>query len=199
MALKEGIKKILISVVSILMAGLIGYVTGRSHVHDIDQTVKVDTLIVYDTIRIDKPVEVRYVQTTKMIRVPVRDTIRLKDTTYMVLPKEEKEYRGPQYYAKVSGYQPSLDYIEVYPKTTTVTKTETIVQSRSPFYYSLDLQLDYGSVGYKYLQPSVGAELGYKKWAIEAAAGLNVEIENSIVMNPNFCWRVGLKYNLLGK
>lgn len=199
MALKEGIKKILISVVLILVAGLIGYVTGRSHVHDIDQTVKVDTLIVYDTIKIDKPVEVRYVQTTRTIRVPVRDTIRLKDTTYMVLPKEEKEYRDSQYYAKVSGYQPSLDYIEVYPKTTTISKTETIVQSRSPLYYSLDLQLDYGSIGYKYLQPSVGAELGYKKWAIEAAAGLNVEIENNTVVNPNFCWRVGLKYNLLGK
>lgn len=195
----QKVKQILIIIAVFLATALIGYVVGRSHPHDIDQTVKVDTLIVYDTIKIDKPVEVRYVQTTKIIRVPVRDTIRLKDTTYVVLPKEVKEYRDSQYYAKVSGYQPSLDYIEVYPKTTTISKTETIVQSRSPLYYSLDLQLDYGSIGYKYLQPSVGAELGYKKWTIEAAAGLNVEIENSTMTNPNFCWRFGLKYNLLGK
>ena len=195
----QKIKKILIIIAVLLAATLIGYVVGRSHPRDIEQIVKIDTLVRYDTIKIDKPVEVRYVQTTKTIRVPVRDTIRLKDTTYVVLPKETKEYRDSQYYAKVSGYQPSLDYIEVYPKTTTVTKTETIVQSRSPLYYSLDLQLDYGSIGYKYLQPSVGAELGYKKWAIEAAAGLNVEIENNTVVNPNFCWKFGLKYNILGK
>lgn len=195
----QKVKKILIIIAVLLAATLIGYVVGRSHPRDIEQIVKIDTLVRYDTIKIDKPVEVRYVQTTKTIRVPVRDTILLKDTTYVVLPKEVKEYRDSQYYAKVSGYQPSLDYIEVYPKTTTISKTETIVQSRSPLYYSLDLQLDYGSIGYKYLQPSVGAELGYKKWAIEAAAGLNVEIENSTIVNPNFCWRVGLKYNLLGK
>ena len=195
----QKIKKILIIIAVLLAATLIGYVVGRSHPRDIEQIVKIDTLVRYDTIKIDKPVEVRYVQTTKTIRVPVRDTILLKDTTYVVLPKETKEYRDSQYYAKVSGYQPSLDYIEVYPKTTTISKTETIVQSRSPLYYSLDLQLDYGSIGYKYLQPSVGAELGYKKWAIEAAAGLNVEIENNTVVNPNFCWKFGLKYNLLGK
>ena len=195
----QKVKKTLIIIAVLLAATLIGYVVGRSHPRDIEQIVKIDTLVRYDTIKIDKPVEVRYVQTTKTIRVPVRDTIRLKDTTYMVLPKEEKEYRDSQYYAKVSGYQPSLDYIEVYPKTTTVSVLETVIQHSSPFYYSLDVQVDYGSVGYKYLQPSVGAELGYKKWAIEAAAGLNVEIENSTVINPNFCWRVGLKYNLLGK
>lgn len=195
----QKVKQILIIIAVLLATALIGYVVGRSHPRDIEQIVKIDTLVRYDTIKIDKPVEVRYVQTTKTIRIPVRDTIRLKDTTYVVLPKEVKEYRDSQYYAKVSGYQPSLDYIEVYPKTTTISKTETIVQSRSPLYYSLDLQLDYGSIGYKYLQPSVGAELGYKKWAIEAAAGLNVEIENNTVVNPNFCWKFGLKYNLLGK
>lgn len=35
----------------------------------------------------------------------------------MNLPLEKKLYSSSEYYAEVSGYRPSLDYIEVYPKT----------------------------------------------------------------------------------
>ena len=49
----------------------------------------------------------------------------------MVLQKEVKEYKGEEYFAKVSGYRPSLDYIEVYPKTTIITKTERMAPDKN--------------------------------------------------------------------
>ena len=51
--------------------------------------------------------------------VVVRDTVR--DSIPVIIPIERKEYRTADYRAVVSGYKPSLDYIEVYRKTQTVT------------------------------------------------------------------------------
>lgn len=46
------------------------------------------------------------------------DTIHVGDT---VLPVEQKIYRDSNYTAYVSGYNPNLDSLKVYPKTVTVT------------------------------------------------------------------------------
>ena len=86
-----------------------------------------DTLIVRDTHIIEKPVLVE--RTSKeTLHVAVHDTIRVHDTLYIALPMETKTYKGEEYYAEVSGYQPSLDRIEVYPKTQVISKTETTTQ-----------------------------------------------------------------------
>ena len=46
------------------------------------------------------------------------DTIHVGDT---VLPVEQKIYQDSNYTAYVSGYNPNLDSLKVYPKTVTVT------------------------------------------------------------------------------
>ena len=52
----------------------------------------------------------------------------MRDTVYLVLNRQIKEYRDSLFYARVSGYDPELDYIEVYPKTVVISKTETTIQ-----------------------------------------------------------------------
>lgn len=83
-----------------------------------------DTIVKIDTHVIEKPivVEKRVVDT---MYCAVHDTTRINDTLYVALPREEKTYKGEDYLARVSGYMPSLDYIETYPKTTTITQTIT--------------------------------------------------------------------------
>jgi hypothetical protein len=79
-----------------------------------------DTVTVTYTIVREKPVEVtrwKY----KMVYVPVTDTITQHDTTYVALQFEKKEYADSAYRAVVSGFHPSLDWIEVYQRTQTVT------------------------------------------------------------------------------
>ena len=95
-----------------------------------------DTTYIHDTTRIESPPEIKYVKTTDTLLVRVTDTLMIHDTTYLVLHKEEKEYRGEDYYAKVSGYRPSLDVIEVYPKT-------TIIRESRNNYISLGMSASY--------------------------------------------------------
>ena len=82
-----------------------------------------DTVVVRDTIRDTVP---RYVSVATVRRdtllVPMpADTVR--DSIPVILPIERRVYRTDDYRAVVSGYKPSLDHIEVYRKTQTVTLT----------------------------------------------------------------------------
>lgn len=84
-------------------------------------TEKTDTLVVRDTLRVLGPV----FMTARVERpqlFPVTDTVRIQDTLYVALDREVREYPGEDYKAQVSGVDPRLDWIEVYPKTQFITK-----------------------------------------------------------------------------
>lgn len=122
------VKIILILAIMAVGCYAMGYIRARRHYLEADKIVHVDTLIRCDTIRVESPVEIRYEKLTETLILPKVDTLRLRDTVYLVVDKEIKEYRDSLYYIKVSGYQPNLDYVEVYPRTTTISKTETVTQ-----------------------------------------------------------------------
>lgn len=119
--------------------------------------VKRDTLIVVDTTFIDKPVPV-IERVTEYIRVPVIDTLQLHDTTFVVLPRTQKEYSDSLYRAWVSGYKPALDSIEVYRRTEYIHTTETIFPK--PRKWSVGVQAGIGA-GKDGLTPYVGIGLSY--------------------------------------
>ncbi len=75
-----------------------------------------------DTVTLEKPlyVEKRIADT---IYVAVADTVRMRDTLYVTLPREEKVYRDSLYMAVVSGYLPSLDRIDIFRTERVVTLT----------------------------------------------------------------------------
>lgn len=172
MAMKNW-KTILIAFVSVILVWLFGYLVGRSNSRSEVTKVETEVVVKRDTIREYIPVEIA-VERTEKVLVEVRDTIRLLDTLYVALPFEKKFYKDEDYYAEVSGYRPSLDYIEVYPKTTTVYKTQTVTKTPAVT-FSLDLGLDYGvSGGQKMLIPNVGASLAIKRLTLCAEAGFEV-------------------------
>lgn len=102
-----------------------------------------DTVYVPETLEIPSPPVTEYIKIPYGIPVPVKesDTVRVHDTLYMYLDKEVKEYRDSNFFARVSGYQPSLDFIEIYPKTTIITKTERIAPSKNSI--SLGMNVGY--------------------------------------------------------
>lgn len=79
--------------------------------------VRTDTLFFQDTITKEKPVPV-LVEVHDSIPYPVVEIVR--DTIW--LPREVKVYEDEFYRAAISGYQPSLDWIEVYPEESVVTQ-----------------------------------------------------------------------------
>lgn len=99
-----------------------------------------DTVVRVDTVREYCPVEIRKEVTDTMLIV-LKDTVRVKDTLYISLPRERKIYASEDYYAEVSGYRPSLDYLEVYRKTEVVTERLSPVRKKNTL--SIGLEADY--------------------------------------------------------
>lgn len=66
-----------------------------------------------------------------------------KDTVWAVVPRTQKRYGDSTYTAWVSGYEPRLDSIEVYRKTVTIVKRET-VSKRNGFNVGLTGGIGYG-------------------------------------------------------
>ena len=102
----------------------IGYIVNeRRNAHPNEIKVKVDTLFVYDTIFVEKPVikKVEIIDTLRL-PVPITDTLMLHDTVLVHLPIEQRQYSDPRYTAWVSGYRPQLDSIQIYQQTQYITK-----------------------------------------------------------------------------
>lgn len=128
----------LVAAVSVLSWRL-GY---RTAVAESIETPKADTLIIRDTVTVENPVPI-LTTIIDTILVAYPDIVIIHDTTFVQLPKERKEYSGKDYRAVVSGYQPSLDLIQVFPETKVVTRTIS-VPSRKRSHFALSLQAGYG-------------------------------------------------------
>lgn len=89
------------------------------------------------------------------------DTIHASDTCCHL--REYREYQDSNYYAKVSGVQPRLDEIQVYPKT--VYETQYIYRDIvcKPKRWGVGLSAGYG-VGRYGLSPVLAITVNYNLW-----------------------------------
>lgn len=85
---------------------------------------RTDTLYVRDTTVEIRPVFDAEITVPDMA-VVIEDSIIVKDDSLLVLPMQQRHYKGANYEAWVSGYRPALDSIYVFPQTKYIT-TETI-------------------------------------------------------------------------
>lgn len=132
---------------SILVVGFVlGLICRRTEYVE-TTIVERDTTVVVDTHIVEKPVPVRVTVTDTLLK-EVTDTVRLNDTLYVRLPLEKREYRRDEFYAVVSGYNPSLIHMEVYPKTVYVTERETVRQRN---YLSVGAEMLYADAFHTYI------------------------------------------------
>lgn len=129
---------------------------GR-HTKEGTEILKRDTVTIVktDTLRLTeiKPVKVR---TKDTIYIPISDTLTIRDTTYMVLPREEKTYQDSNFRAVVSGFRPSLDTIDIYKKTV----YKNIYQTEKSKRYGIGV---IGGLGYSdQVRPFIGIGVYYK-------------------------------------
>ena len=106
----------------------------------VEERERIDTLVIRDTFTHYVPQYV-HKHTRDTIRVPIRETIH--DTVAVYLPRETRVYEDARYRAEVSGYQPSLDRIDIYTKTEVVTKDVTQVVKKKTR-WGLGLSAGYG-------------------------------------------------------
>ena len=160
--------KIITLVLGILLlfniVNAIGYfVNEHKNARSGEMKVKVDTLFIYDTIIVEKPV-IKKVETidTLLLPVPTTDTLMLHDTVFVHLPIEQRQYSDPRYTAWVSGYRPQLDSIQIYQRTEYITnKVKTVTK---PKRWGIGLQAGYGVSlhnGQVFPAPYIGVGLSY--------------------------------------
>lgn len=129
------------------------------------ESVRIDTLILRDTVTIHAP---QYVHrhTRDTIRIPIREVVH--DTVSVYLPRETKVYEDARYRAEVSGYEPSLDRIDIYAQTRVLTKDVTQVVKQKT------------------------------RWGIGISAGYGLAINaNNQAITPAPYLGIGIQYNFI--
>ena len=172
MNIKDDTIKYFLKIITLVFAVLlifnivnaIGYfVNEHRNAHPGEMKVKVDTLFVYDTIFVEKPVinKVEIIDTL-LLPVPITDTLMLHDTVLVHLPIEQRQYSDPRYTAWVSGYRPQLDSIRIYQQREFITKEiKTVTKSKR---WGIGLQAGYGIALHKgqiHPAPYIGVGLSY--------------------------------------
>jgi hypothetical protein len=114
------IKILLVAVALLVAAFIIGRCSAPKYEAETQVVERVDTMVVRDTVIREKPVyRTEYVFVRDSVRVQVHDTV------FINLPRQMRVYQDSLYRAEVSGVDPTLDRIEVYPQTKFITRTET--------------------------------------------------------------------------
>lgn len=192
-------KNIIIGALLLIIGFVIGVLCKPRRIERIVD-IQRDTITKIDTHIVEKPVlkEKRVIDTV-FVSIEVHDTTTINDTLYMRLEFETKTYKGENYLAKVSGYNPSLYYIEVYPKTTTI--TENVTRSIGPrkWHFSLDLGANVGRSGLPYITPNLGIEMGYGRWSLTGETGVDLKVSQNMMLQPSLYYELGFKYSLINK
>ena len=134
------IQTIAIAVALLVAAFLLGRCTAPEYEAETQVVERVDTMVVRDTIIREKP-------SYRTEYVFVRDSVKVRvhDTVFVSLPRQMRVYQDSLYRAEVSGVDPTLDRIEVYPQTKYITRKETqIVRVTERRKWGVGVQVGYG-------------------------------------------------------
>jgi len=132
----------ILAFVIVLCIGAMIFDRCSGHEHAVSTAVTRDTVIVYDTVRVRAvdPADVTPI-CARPVTLPVwqpavtvpdsTPTAAQPDSATVVIPMEQRHYAGENYDAWISGYQPSLDSLNIYHPTATITETQTVTRWRT--------------------------------------------------------------------
>ena len=151
--------------VGIAVAVLIGVLIGQKHpqkspVEPIKE--KVDTLLIFDTITLTKPVFVEKIQLDS-VYMPVTDTLWKHDTLYVYLEREQIQWQDSLCRVYASGINPQVDSVTHFVQEAIINREISVpvkVKSR----WGLGIQVGYGAgINGKqvYMTPYVGVGISY--------------------------------------
>ena len=151
--------------VGIAVAVLIGFLIGQQHpqkspVEPIKE--KVDTLLIFDTITLTKPIFVEKIQLDS-VYMPVTDTLWKHDTLYVYLEREQIQWQDSLCRVYASGINPQVDSVTHFVQETIITR-EIPVPVKVKSRWGLGINVGYGAgVNGKqvYLTPYVGVGISY--------------------------------------
>ena len=166
--MSDNFRKILVAVAgaltSLVVAVVLSFIAGQRYAQKsliLPQRERVDTLVVFDTITQYKPIiEERVV--LKKVLVPVTDTLRIHDTLYVYLEREQVVWQDSLSKVYASGIMPQVDSVHHYISERIVTRELTNVVKK-PCRWGVGVHAGYGiMIGDEFLTaPYVGIGVSY--------------------------------------
>lgn len=139
------IKKALLFAVALVVVILVSYLAGRREGRNEAfrrDFVKVDTLVVRDTITQYEPIIEERVVLHK-VPIPVIDTLRIHDTLFVYLERDQVMWQDEFSRVYASGIYPQIDSVRHFIKERVVTRELTKVVKK-PCKWSLGVHAGYG-------------------------------------------------------
>ena len=150
-------KNVVIALALIAVAFLLG---RRSVKPEIVEIHRKDTVVVRDTVRETVLVpKVRYLTRVDTVLLPVPgDTVEVP----VLVPISRKGYEGEDYRAVVSGFRASLDTLDIFRKTQTVTNTvvQRVEVPGKPKRWGIGVSAGYALTP-QGVKPYIGAGISY--------------------------------------
>lgn len=140
---------------------IISFISGYDYAnrHCTNVVTRADTIIKRDTVTAVPDTVYKTIELgERIVKVAVHDTLHRIDTVTVSLPFVQKQYKDSSYNAWVSGYEPSLDSIKIFPQTTII--RESKVEKQKDRRWGV-----YGGVGIGVsdrITPYVGVGIGYR-------------------------------------
>ena len=145
----------------ILLPFFIGILIGQKQPQKLPvepPKIKVDTLIVRDTIMQYKPIFTDKIKVDSVL-IPVKDTIVIRDSVYIYMDREKITWRDSLCEVYASGILPQVDSVKHFIQDRFVTiETQVPVKIRSR--WGLGVNAGYG-VGQGGLTPYIGIGVSY--------------------------------------
>ena len=147
--------------VAVLLGFLIGQRCPRNGGGE-TPTPKVDTLFIRDTIKVTEPI---YVTKRVVDSIPylVTDTLRLRDTLYVVLEREQIRWEDSLSVVYASGVIPQVDSVIHHTENLIITREIPVIQVKKTR-WGIGVQAGYGATlqgNVVNLQPYVGIGISY--------------------------------------
>ena len=118
--------------------------------------IKVDTLIIRDTFKVTEPIYVTK-RVVDSIPYPVTDTLRMRDTLYVILEREQIRWEDSLAVVYASGVMPQVDSVIHHTESLIVTKEIPVIKKTR---WGIGVQAGFGA--YKDgLTPYFGVGISY--------------------------------------
>ena len=147
--------------VGLAVAVLLGFLVGQRCPRNgggETPTPKVDTLVIRDTFKVTEPIYVTK-RVVDSIPYPVTDTLRLRDTLYVILEREQIRWEDSLSVVYASGVMPQVDSVIHHTENLIITKEIPIIHVKKTR-WGLGFQAGVGA-GKGGLTPYVGVGVSY--------------------------------------
>ena len=165
--MSDNFKKILIAGAVMVAALAVSFVAGQRHAQKrliLPQKERVDTLFIYETKLVEKPVFVEKKVVEKVpVLVPVSDTMVVHDTIYVYMDREQVHWQDSMSDVYASGYDVQVDSVRYNIQTQVITKERDVIVKVKPK-WSIGVHAGYGAFvknGQIATSPYIGGGISY--------------------------------------